>query len=78
MVPRKKYAIKEKSPIPKSGEYPMTAAAIYLQDRGWAPFKFDGEIKWIDPLKPYDISYSESEAVDLQLRRDDLKNSGRY
>ena len=75
---RRKYAVKEKPYIPQSGEFALTPTAAYLQDRGWVPFQFDGELKWIDPLKPFDISNTESEALDIQLRRDVAKEAGRY
>ncbi len=69
--------IKVKPDLP-SGEYDLSPAGTYLKDRGWIVFKFEGELRWLDPIKPHDVSYSEGQAIDLQLRRDEIKDAGRY
>lgn len=54
----------------ESGEFPVTQGVRFLQDRDWTPYVLDGQVKWIDPKKPYDQSMTETEAVALEIRRD--------
>lgn len=78
MAQRRRYSVREKPLNPKSGEIPSSPRVVYLQERGWTPFLFDDEVKWIDPIRPYDVSFTETEAIDIQLRRDDVKDASRY
>lgn len=78
MGTKRRYSVQEKPNLPQSGEIPISVGTVYLQDRGWTPFIFDGKVKWIDPLKPYDVSVTEPVAIDTQLRRDDAKDACRY
>ncbi len=57
-------------PKPASGNFPVTTASYYLESKGWIPFIFKNQVKWIDPIKNHDISLSEIEAVRVQLSRD--------
>ena len=78
MPVRRRYSVKEKPILPQSGEIPLSPAALFLQEKGWTPFLFEGEVRWIDPIKPYDISYTEDDAADLQLRRDEVREGLQY
>ena len=57
------------APVPGSGEFPLTETVRYLQEKGWRPFKFEGTVRWIDPENQYDVSYSEEEALRMDITR---------
>lgn len=53
-------------PVPGSGEFPLTDTVRFLQEKNWRPFKFDNQIRWIDPQNEHDRSYTESEALRIE------------
>lgn len=56
-------------PKPGSGTFKSTNVRKFLFEQGWECYFVDGKLRWVDPWRPYELSFSEEEALSLAMKR---------
>jgi hypothetical protein len=53
-----------------SGEFSISSNTKYLEEKGWTRFPFEGQMRWIDPIKSWEQSVTEQQALLIQIARE--------